>query len=85
MPIYTKRIQAMLSEEQYRDLHRVARKQHKPISHLVREAIETVYFHASPIERRREALEDLLSLEAPVADWEQMEVEIILGVLEAEA
>lgn len=79
MPTFTRRIQAVLSEGQYRDLMRIAKKQHKPISHLVREAIEEVYFGGSAIEERRKALEDLLSMNAPVANWEQMEDEIILG------
>lgn len=85
MPTFTRRIQAVLSEGQYRDLIRIAKKQHKPISHLVREAIEEVYLGGSAIEDRREALADLLSMDAPVADWEQMEDEIILGATETKA
>ena len=85
MPTFTKRIQAVLSEGQYRDLMRIAKMQHKPISHLVREAIEQVYFGKSAIDERREALEGLFSLDAPVADWEQMEDEIILGATEDKA
>ncbi len=82
MAIYTKRIQAVLTDEQYRQLLRIARLQHRPISHLVREAIEEIYFGGSALEQRRQALKDLLSLEAPVPDWDQMEKEIILGALE---
>jgi hypothetical protein len=46
---------------------------------LVREAIETVYIDAEQRELRRQALDELLSLDAPVADWEEMEAEIIAG------
>ncbi|MFA9406865.1 MAG: hypothetical protein ACERKX_13725 [Anaerolineales bacterium] len=84
MPTFTKRIQAVLSEEQYRDLIRIAKKQHKPVSHLVRRAIEEVYFGESALDSRRKALKDLLSMDAPVADWEQMEREIIQGAIEGE-
>ena len=45
----------------------------------MREAIEKVYIEAEQRERRRRALDELLSLEAPAADWEQMEAEIIAG------
>jgi 16S rRNA U516 pseudouridylate synthase RsuA-like enzyme len=82
MPTFTRRIQAVLSEGQYRDLIRIAKKRHKPVSHLVREAIEKVYFGGSAIEDRRGALAELLSMDAPVADWGQMEDEIILGAME---
>src|SRR5688572_8152128 len=37
---------------------------------------------APPVGERQEALERLLSLELPVADWEQMEQEIIRGAVE---
>lgn len=81
MAIYTKRIQAVLTEEQHRSLIKLAKEQHRPISELVREAIDTVYFGGSALERRRAALKELLALEAPIADWEAMEREIIKGAL----
>jgi len=58
---------------------------HKPVSHLVREALEEVYLGGTAMEDRREALADLLSMDAPVADWGQMEDEIILGAIETKA
>ncbi len=82
MALYTKRIQAVLTEEQYRALLRIAREQHRPVSHLVREALEVVYFGDSALAVRREALKDLLAAEAPVADWETMEREILQGAVE---
>lgn len=81
MTRYTKRVQAVLSEEQYEALSRLARESGKPVSLLIREAVEGVYFEAAERERRRAALAELLALEAPVADWEQMEEEIIQGAL----
>jgi predicted DNA-binding antitoxin AbrB/MazE fold protein len=37
---------------------------------------------AAPIPERQAALERLLSLQLPVADWDQMEQEIIQGAVE---
>ena len=82
MAIYTKRIQAVLTEEQYRALLKLAKQQHRPVSELVRDAIDSVYFGGAALEKRRAALQDLLSIDAPVADWETMEAEIIKGSLE---
>ena len=69
----------MLTEEQYETLSRLAEEMEKPLSVLIREAVEQVYLEQVDQERRRAALRRLLSLEAPVADWDQMEEEIIRG------
>jgi predicted DNA-binding protein len=79
MAVYTRRVQAVLSEEQYEILSRLSEETEKPLSVLVREAVEKVYIEQAEQEQRRAALQRLLSLEAPVADWEQMEEEIIQG------
>ena len=82
MALYTRRIQATLTEEQYRELQRMARARHITVSELVRETLERQYFEGPAVEQRREALQDLISLRAPVADWPQMEAEILRGALE---
>lgn len=79
MAVYTRRVQAVLSEEQYEILSRLSEETEKPLSVLIREAVEKVYVEQAEQEQRRAALQRLLSLEAPVADWEQMEEEIIQG------
>ncbi len=79
MAVYTKRVQTVLTEEQYEMLSQLALKQDKPLSVLIREAIEKIYFAEADRQRRRAALANLLSLDAPVADWEEMEEEIIRG------
>lgn len=43
------------------------------MSVLIREVLEKVWLEQAEQERRRAALRRLLALEAPVADWEQME------------
>ncbi|MBI2320847.1 MAG: hypothetical protein HYU88_01800 [Chloroflexi bacterium] len=79
MATYTKRIQTVLTAEQYQALTELADKQGRPLSLLVREAIEKVYFEQAALERRQAALARLLALQAPVSDWEQMEEEIVRG------
>lgn len=83
MGTYVKRVQTVLSEEEYRDLARLAEDRQKPVSVLIREAIEEVYFQELVRERRRSALESLLALDAPVSDWPEMEQQIIRGQIEA--
>ena len=79
MRIYTQRAQTVLTAEQYALLRQLSKEQKKPVSVLIREAVERVYFKQAALQRRRAALKSLLSLDAPVADWEQMEEEIIKG------
>jgi hypothetical protein len=79
---YTKRVQTVLTEEQYELLLRIAKEENKPISVLIREAIEEEYFKKVVLQQREKALKSLLSLEAPVADWEEMEMQIIKGTLD---
>ena len=81
MAVYTRRVQAVLTEEQYQALSRLAEEMEKPLSVLIREAVEKVYLEQAEQERRRAALQRLLSLEAPVADWDHMEEEIIRGAI----
>ena len=77
MGIYVKRVQTLLTEEEYQDLSRLSADWQKPLSALIREAVEKVYFEQVMRQRRRAALESLLALQAPVADWPEMEREII--------
>lgn len=79
---YTKRVQALLSEEQYEALLEISRAIDKPVSELIREAIEEVYLTEAERIKRRAVLKTLLSLDAPVTDWVQMESEIISGASE---
>lgn len=81
MGIYTKRVQAVLTEEQFALLNELAAESGKTISMLIREAVEKIYLEEAVQERREDALKTLLSLEAPIADWEKMEDEIIRGAL----
>ena len=79
---YTKRVQSVLTREQYETLLQLSSELGKPVSVLIREAVDVVYFAQVKDERRQSALQTLLSLDAPVADWKQMETEIITGAVE---
>ncbi len=82
MGVYTERVQAVLTKEQHKLLRQLARERNTSVSVLVRQAVEQVYLSPVVQERRQAALQDLLSLNVPAADWEQMEEEIIGGHLE---
>ena len=82
MLAYTKRVQTVLSERQYATLSRLAAERHTPVSVLIRDAVETVYFERAQREQRLTALANLLALDAPVDDWPVMEEQIIRGATE---
>lgn len=79
---YTERVQTVLTKAQYKRLLELSDQQEKPVSVLIREAVEEQYFVPIEEQRRRKALENLLALEAPVADWPEMEAEIERGTLD---
>ncbi len=79
MARYTHRVHTTLTEEQFATLSRVVEETQKPLSVLIRKAIEAVYFTPRSHHQRLVALENLLSLNAPVADWQEMEEEIVQG------
>ena len=82
MAAYTKRVQTVLSDDQYATLSRLAEERHTPVSVLVRDAVETVYIERAHREQRLAALARLLALNAPVDDWPVMEEQIIRGATE---
>lgn len=82
MALYTRRVQSVLSEEQYEELSRIAEQRDQPLSVLIREAVKEVYLERRDTRCRLEAVERIASLDGPVGDWEQMEEEIIRGASE---
>jgi hypothetical protein len=71
----------MLTSEQYHLLTQLATQEQKPVSVLIREAIEKVYFAKVERQRRQRALHQLLTLDAPISDWPQIEEEISRGAV----
>lgn len=80
MAVYTKRVQTVLTVEQYERLAALSEQQQKAVSVLIREALEQTYFVA--LERRHAALDRILVLKAPASDWADMEAEIQRGALD---
>ena len=75
MPKYQKKIQVLLTEEQFRDLVEIAAQQKKKLGALVREAIEECHLKQVSQRRISNAVDRLLSLpESPVPEnyheWE---------------
>lgn len=81
MATYTQRVQTVLTKEQYEKLVELAEHEQKPISVMIREAVVERYLVKIDTQKRKQALDNLLALDAPVSDWEQMEAEIEKGAL----
>ncbi|HEY3130837.1 MAG TPA: ribbon-helix-helix protein, CopG family [Acidobacteriota bacterium] len=75
-----RRLEILLSPNDYELLRQKALDQEQSVGELVREAIREKYGGASP-ESKRAALQRLLRLKLPVADWAKMEREIAQGMM----
>nr|HID13923.1 hypothetical protein [Anaerolineae bacterium] len=75
-PRYTRRVQTLFTPQQYELLREHAREVKKPLSVVVREAVERSLLTKLEQRRKREALKWLCSQELPVDDWEVMERQI---------
>ncbi|MBK8985679.1 MAG: hypothetical protein IPM39_06300 [Chloroflexi bacterium] len=82
MANYTERVQTVLTKEQYDQLMELAENEQKPLSVMIREAVVERYLMRVDAQKRQQALANLLALDAPVADWPQMEAEIEQGALD---
>lgn len=82
MANYTERVQTVLTKAQYDQLMALAEQEQKPVSVMIREAVVERYLVKIDVQKRQQALEELLALDAPVADWPQMEAEIEQGALD---
>jgi hypothetical protein len=79
MPKYSKKVQVLLTEKQYKDLEEIAAQRNKKLGSLVREAIEEYHLK---IKKRREiadAVDRLLSLPevAVPEDYQEWEAEYL--------
>ena len=82
MANYTERVQTVLTKAQYERLTELAEQEKKPLSVMIREAVVERYLVKIDERKRQQALANLLALDAPVADWPQMEAEIEQGALD---
>lgn len=79
MSQFTNRMPVLLSPEQRARLERIAAREERSIGAVIRAAIDA---YTAPRQRsRREALDELYALNAPVADWPSLKAEIIAGAL----
>ncbi len=81
MHMFTERTQVLLSPEQRRRLERRAVEERRSVGSLIRDAVDA--YTGSSGRTRQEAAESLLSIDAPVTDWEEMKAEIIRGATAA--
>ena len=77
MPKYSKKIQVLLTEDQYQAMEEISAKRKKKVGFLVREAIEEYHLKAKKKKEIAEAVDRLLSLpEVPVPeDYQEWEAE----------
>jgi len=78
MPTLTRRVQVMLSPQQYERLETLARSRGTSVGALIRQALQEVFLQPDEVERLR-AVKDLAAFQLPVAGWEQMEQESMRG------
>lgn len=79
MSQYKKRIQVLVTEEQFTELEEIASKQGKKLGTLVREAIEEYHLKAKRQREIEEAVDNLLSLpEVPAPeDYQEWEAQYL--------
>ena len=73
---FAKRVQTMVTKRQYELLQECARRAEKPVGVVVREVLERILIKDLDRRQKEEALERLLSGNAPVGDWSEMEKQI---------
>ena len=78
MPKYFKKVQVLLTENQYNGLEEIASQRKKKLGTLVREAVEEYHIKKKKEREIAEAADRILSLpEVPIPeDWEEFEKEL---------
>ena len=79
MCVFSERTQVLLSPEQLARLKRIAARDGKSVGAVIREAVDGFIF-AEPGVRQR-AVQEMLSMNAPVDDWEVMKAQILRSQL----
>jgi hypothetical protein len=73
----SERTQVLLTPAQRTRLERIAAREGRSLGAVIRDAVDAYTLpRARP---REEALRSLMSLSAPVGDWEEMKAEIVRG------
>lgn len=79
MCMFSERTQVLLSPEQLARLKRIASRDGRSVGSVIREAVDS-FVEAEPDSRER-ALKSILSMNAPVDDWEVMKAQIMRSQL----
>jgi hypothetical protein len=73
--MFTERTQVLLSPEQLARLKRIAARDGRSVGSVIREAVDA-FVVAAPDSRER-ALRSIMSMNAPVEDWDVMKAQIL--------
>ena len=73
---YVRRVQTMLTEQQYELIQEYAQEMQKSVSALIREAVEDALIVDLEQHRKKKALAWMARQNLPVDDWEVMERQI---------
>ncbi len=79
MCMFSERTQVLLSPEQLARLKRIAARDGRSVGSVIRDAVDS-FVEAEPDSRER-ALQSILSMNAPVDDWEVMKAQIMRSQL----
>jgi len=79
MCMFSERTQVLLSPEQLSRLKRIAARDGRSVGSVIREAVDS-FVEAAPDSRER-ALRSIMSMNAPVDDWEVMKEQIMKSKL----
>ena len=77
--MFSERTQVLLSPAQLARLKRIAARDGRSVGAVIRDAVDS-FVEAEP-DRRQQALDRLLALNAPVDDWEVMKAQIMKSQL----
>lgn len=75
MCMFSERTQVLLSPEQLARVKRIAARDGRSVGSVIREAVDS-FVEAAPDSRDR-ALRSIMSMNAPVDDWEVMKAQIM--------
>jgi hypothetical protein len=77
--MFSERTQVLLSPRQVEKLKRIAARDGRSVGAVIRDAIDS---YVDPgVDARRRAAQSILSMNAPVADWDVMKAEILRSQL----
>jgi hypothetical protein len=77
--MFSERTQVLLSPAQVEKLKRIAARDGRSVGAVIRDAVDT---YTDPgIDSRRRAVQEMLTINAPVDDWEVMKAQILQSQL----